>query len=115
MSRKIESLCTQFSLHHTINQLTHFTEHSSSLIDILLVSSKDHLILSGAGDPFFNQEIRYHFPIYGIFKFSKPKPKTFMRHIWSYEQGNYDLLRQKALSIDWSSLQDNDVVYMLKI
>ena len=38
-----------------------------------------------------------------------------MRHIWSYEQGNYDLLRQKALSIDWSSLQDNDVVYMLKI
>ena len=109
MSRKIELLCTQFSLHQTINQPTHFTEHSSSLIDILLVSNKDHVVLSGVGDPFLNQEIRYHCPIYGIFKFSKPKPKTFMRHILSYEQGKYDLLRQKALSIDWSSLQDNDV------
>ena len=109
MSRKIESLCTQFSLHQTINQHTHFTEHSSSLIDILLVINKDHLILSGVGDPFLNQEIRYHCLIYSIFKFSKPKSKTVMRHIWSYEQGNYDLLRQKVLSIDWSSLQDNDV------
>ena len=45
MSRKIESLCTQFSLHQAINQPTHFTEHSSSLIDILLVSNKDHLLL----------------------------------------------------------------------
>ena len=75
MSRKIESLCTQFSLHQTINQHTHFTEHSSSLIDILLVINKDHLILSGVGDPFLNQEIRYHCPIYSIFKFSKPKSK----------------------------------------
>lgn len=60
MSRKIESLCTQFSLHQTINQLIHSTEPLSSLIDILLVSKKDYLILSGVGDPFFNQEIRYH-------------------------------------------------------
>ena len=28
--RKIEYFCTQFSLHQTINQPTHFTEHSSS-------------------------------------------------------------------------------------
>lgn len=64
MSRKIESFCTQFSLHQTINEPTHYTEHSSSLIDILLVSNKDHLILSGVGDPFLNQEVRYHCPIY---------------------------------------------------
>ena len=42
-SRKIDSFCTQFSLYQTTDQPTHFTEHSSSLIDILLVSNKEHL------------------------------------------------------------------------
>ncbi|MCW4344426.1 MAG: reverse transcriptase domain-containing protein [Candidatus Thiodiazotropha endolucinida] len=108
-SGKINSLCTQFSFFQTIEQPTHFTEHSSSIIDIILVSSKDNLILSGVGDPFLDQDIRYHCPIYGIFKFTKPKCKTFKRHIWNYEQGNYDLLRNKAMLVDWNSLQDDDV------
>ena len=109
MSRKIDSLCTQFSLYQSINQPTHFTEHSSSLIDILLVNNKDQLTVSGVGDPFLNQDVRYHLPIYGIFKFSKPKIKTFTRHVWSYEQGDYDLLRQKASAIDWNSLQNDNI------
>ena len=66
--RKIEHFCTQFSLHQSVNQPTHFTEHSSSLIDILLVSNKDNLILSGVGDPYLNQVIRYHCPIYVNFR-----------------------------------------------
>lgn len=73
MPRNLDSLCTQFSLYQSINQPTNFTEHSSSLIDILLVNNKDQLIVSGVGDPFLNQGVRYHCPIYGIFKFSKPK------------------------------------------
>ena len=108
-STKISSLCTQFSFFQAIEQPTHFTENSSSVIDIILVSSKDNLILSGVGDPFLNQDIRYHCPIYGIFKFTKPKCKTFKRHIWNYERGNYDLLRSTALLMDWDSLQDNNV------
>lgn len=32
-----------------------------------------------------------------------------MRHIWSYEQGNHELLRHKASYVDWNLLQDNDV------
>ena len=83
---------------------------------MLLVSNKDYLILSGVGDPFLNQEIRYHCPIYGIFKFSKPKVQTFMRHIWSYEQGDYDLLREKASTFDWTSLQSDDIdIYAINL
>ena len=108
-SRKIESLCIQFSLYQSIDQPTHFTENSSSLIDIVLVSNKDHLLLSGVGDPFLNQDLRYHCPIYGIFKFSKPKFKTFSRHVWYYEQGNFNLLRDKASLFDWESLRDSDI------
>ena len=68
-TRKIESLCTQFSFYQSFDQPTHFTENSSSLIDIVLVSDKVHLLLSGVGDPFLNQDRRYHCPMYGIFKF----------------------------------------------
>ena len=51
-ARKIDSLCTQFSFYQSINQPTHFTENSSSIIDILLVNNKAHLIVSGVGDLF---------------------------------------------------------------
>ena len=54
-ARKIQSLSEQFSLHQCISESTHFTEHSSSLIDILLLTKPNHLILSGVGDPFYNK------------------------------------------------------------
>ena len=108
-SRKIESLCLQFSFFQSIDQPTHFTENSSSLIDLLLVSNKDHLLLSGVGDPFLNQELRYRCPIYGIFKFSKPRVKTFLRHVWYYERGDFNLFRDKASTPDWESLQSSDI------
>ncbi|MES9994044.1 MAG: reverse transcriptase family protein [Candidatus Thiodiazotropha sp.] len=107
-ARKIDSFCQQFSLYQSVDQPTHFTENSYSLIDIILVNNKNNLILSGVGDPFLNQEIRFHCPVFGIYKFSKPKFKSFLRHIWRYELGDYDLLRQKASAIDWDSLQDDD-------
>ena len=108
-SRKIYSLCTQFSLFQSITQPTHFTENSSSLIDVILVTNKENLILSGVGEPFLNQELRYHCPVYGILKFSKQKHKTFTRHIWSYEHGNYNILREKASSFNWNTCHDNDI------
>ena len=108
-AKKINSICSQFSFYQSITQPTHFTENSSSLIDILLVTNKTHLIVSGVGDPFLNQEIRYHCPIYGIFKFSKPKYASFTRHIWNYDKGNYELLHNKATSFDWDYIKDNDI------
>ena len=108
-SRKIHSFCTQFALFQAINEPTHFTETSSSLLDILLVSNNSHLIVSGVADSFLNQEHRYHCPIFGIYNFSKPKSKSFTRHIWKYDQGDYNLLRNKAAFTDWVSLEDNDI------
>lgn len=52
--RTIDSFCTPFFLFQTIEQPTSFTEHSSSFIDIILVSDKHHLILNGVGDAFLN-------------------------------------------------------------
>ena len=108
-NRKILSMSQQFSLHQCISEPTHFTETSSSLIDIILVSNKNSIILSGVGDPFLSQDTRYHCPVFGIMNFTKPKHKCFNRHIWIYEKGNYALLREKALMTDWNNLKDENV------
>lgn len=109
-ARKIESFCTIFSLYQSINQPTHFTENSSSLIDIVLVSNKDNLIVSGVGDPFLNLDVRYHCPVFfGILKFTKPRQKTFIHHIWSYDNGNYNLLRNTAANMNWAAFHDNNI------
>ncbi|MCG8046489.1 MAG: reverse transcriptase domain-containing protein [Candidatus Thiodiazotropha endolucinida] len=107
-SRKIESLCLQFSLHQLIDKPTNFTEHSSSILDLLFVSNEEHILLSGVGEPFLNQPLRYHCPVYGVLKFSKPKATSFTRHVWYYGKGDYNLLRQRASELDWESLYNND-------
>lgn len=109
LSVKVKNLCEEFSLSQTINQPTHYTEHSSSLIDIILTNNENHFIFSGVGDPFLNQETRYHCPIFGILNFSKSKSKSYLRHTWSYERGDYDLLRYKAETTDWESLYDPNI------
>ena len=38
-ARKVDNKCLQYDLHQMINDPTHFTETSSSLIDIMLVSN----------------------------------------------------------------------------
>ena len=106
-SRKIHTFCIQFALFQAINESTHFTETSSSLLDILLVSNNSHFIVSGVADPFLNQEHRYHCPIFGIYNFSKPKSKSFTRHIRTYDQGDYNILGNKAT--DWKSVEDNAI------
>ncbi|MCG8096816.1 MAG: hypothetical protein JAZ17_24870 [Candidatus Thiodiazotropha endolucinida] len=108
-SRKITSLCSEFALCQCINEPTHFTETSESLIDLLFVHNKNSLILSGVGDPFLGQEHRYHCPIYGAFKFCRPKIKSFTRQIWNYDRGDYNLLRTKAADTDWNTLRNDDV------
>ena len=66
-ARKIDSLCQQFNLSQTIAEPTHYTESSNSLIDLILLSDETSLIKSGVADPFLDQDVRYHCPIYGIF------------------------------------------------
>ena len=73
-------------------------------------------MFSGVGDPFLNHEHRYHCPVFGILKFTKPKKKSFTRHIYNYNNGNFDLLRDKASSFDLDTLQgENKDIYASNI
>ena len=106
---KIFNLCQEFSMYQCITESTHYTENSVSLLDIVLVNNSDSVISSGTGDPFLNQENRYHCPVYGGLNFTKPKTKVIERNIWLYDQGNYELLREKAVRTNWIDLRHDDI------
>ena len=67
---KIYNICLQYKLHQIINEHTHYTKQSPSIIEINLVSNPNIILLRGVGNPFLNQDIRYHCPIFGVFKFT---------------------------------------------
>ena len=92
-----------------ITDPTHFTETSNSIIDLFLTSNKTDVLLSGVGEPFLEQNIRYHCPIYCILKFDKPKLKPFSRHIWLFDRGNYESLSQEISNTNWDMLKNNDI------
>ena len=56
-ANKILDICKQYNLHQLIKELTYFTEYSSSLIDLILVSNLQSIDLSGVGEPFLSQDI----------------------------------------------------------
>ena len=78
--RKINDFCNQFSLTQVVNEPTYFTEHSSSLIDLMLVSNPNHIILNGMGDTSIGQDLRYHSLIFGIFEFCENKGKRKVQY-----------------------------------
>ena len=59
--RKINDLCQHFSLEQIITQPNHHTENS--ITDLFLMSNNNRVLLSGVGEPFLDQNIRYHCPI----------------------------------------------------
>ena len=77
--QKIDSLCMQFGMSQIIRDSTHYTENSQSLIDIFLVTSPDDVIDSGVGEPFLDQNVRFHCPIYCILRFNRTTASTFRR------------------------------------
>ena len=56
-----------------------------------------------------SQDLRYHCPVFGVLNFSKPRGKSYVRTTWSYDRGDYNLLKQKASLNDWESFYDTDI------
>ena len=73
------------------------------------MSSKNRVLLSGVGEPFLDQNIRYHCPIYCVYNFDKVIPQSFTGHIYLYHRGDNETLALELTRTDWSSLKDNNV------
>lgn len=108
-SRKIGDLCQEYGLSQLITDSTHYTETSQSTLDLILTNNSTDILLSGVGEPFLDQNIRYHCPVFCILNFDKQKVSSFKRHIWLFDQGNYHSLSNELRETDWENLKELNI------
>lgn len=107
-SNKLSRLISSYNGHQLINSPTHFTETTSSTIDIIFVKSADNVIKGFVSDPFIPNLTRFHCPVVCVLKCNKSKPSNYKRRIWLYDQGNYDEFRNQLSSKDWSFINNDN-------
>ena len=94
-SSKMRDILQNYNLKQLIAIPTSFTEHSSTLIDLFITNVQELIEHCDVGDPFLDVNVRYHCPIFGMLKITKPKISSVKRKIWIYDKGNYQLYREK--------------------
>ena len=62
-NNKMIDLLLEYNLKQIITEPTHFTENSSSLIDLTLVRNNNNVLTSSVADPFMANYTRYHCPV----------------------------------------------------
>ena len=99
----------EFHLSELFTDLTHFTEHTASTIDLVLVhnTANQCTVL----DHFIPDQIRYHCPMVVYIKFTRPSTISFNRKIWNYMLADYDKCRHYYRNLTFvKHLQtDNDI------
>ena len=108
-NQKIINICQYFNLDQLIVEPTHFTENSSSILDLVFTTNKCNILSSGVGDPFLEHNIRFHCPIYFVLNFRKTVTPVLRRHIWLYDRGDYQAFSQNIIETNWESLKNNDI------
>ena len=110
---KLTHLISSYHSYQLISGPTHFTENSSSLIDIISVKRPDSVVSSYAADCFLPDLIRYHCPIIAVFNFKNPKSVAFNRSIWKYELGDYTKYCNILNSTNWNTLLSSNALESL--
>ncbi len=77
VANKISRLISSYNSEQLISTPTHFTENSSSLIDLIFTKNTAHVISSFVADPFIPNLVRYHCPVVAVIKLDKPKSTSF--------------------------------------
>ena len=108
-SKKLQNLMQTYNLKQLIDESTHFTESSSSLIDVILVNKTNNVLASAVCDPFIPNLIRFHCPVAVLLKFLKPKQNCYSRKIWKYDLGDYTKYRQLLTEYNWDDILVGDV------
>ena len=107
--RKVKDIMRLYNLHQLINEATNFTEHSQSLIDLIVTNNPSFITYTEVG-PALTDLTRFYCPTYGIFNCKKHTSSCYKRNIWLYEKGNYDDLRRDLQSVQWDTfIIENDV------
>ena len=79
------------------------------IIDLFLTANKGNILSSGVGDPFLDQNVRYHCPIYCVLNFNKVQTPLYARKIYLYDRGNYQSLSDELIKTDWNKIKNNGI------
>ncbi|KAH3772702.1 hypothetical protein DPMN_174045 [Dreissena polymorpha] len=93
-----------YNTEQLITTPTQFTEHSSSLIDPVFMKNPSQLLSSYVTDPFVPNIIRFRCPVVVVLNFVKPKPSTYRRRFWLYNEGYNTQFKNNLKSINWDSI-----------
>ena len=105
--KHLKELIANYDFTQLINESTHFTEQSSTLIDVIITSNPNIVVASEVCDPFVPNRMRFHCPVAVILSFMKFKPQNYKRQIWKYEEADYNKYRQILSEAELSTLVTN--------
>ena len=106
----MQDLLQHFSLRQLIDEVTHFTEQSVSLINLIIVRNTNNILSWGVADPFIPDHTRYHCPVLVFLKFIRPKARTYKRKIWNYQRAEFVKYRQLLSEHDLvTQIRDHDL------
>ncbi len=103
-SNKITRLISSYNAEQLITTPTHYTEHSSSLIDLMFIKHTQHVLTSFVADPFIPDLVRFHCPTITVMKFDKPNVGYYKRRIWLYDKGDYGKYREILKNSNWDNV-----------
>ena len=77
-----------------------------NILDLLFTTNPSAIPVISILDPIHDLD---HLPIYAETSDKTFVPKSYTRHIWSYDKGDFTMLRNSLESTDWNHLLDPDV------
>ena len=75
------------------------------IVALFITANKGNVLLSGVGDPFFGQKVRYHCPIYCVLNFYKVQTPIYTRKFYLYDRGNYQSLSDDLIQTGWNKIK----------
>ena len=115
-SNKINDRFQLYYLKQLINEEIHFTEHSASLIDLIMTRNSNSVLLSGVLDPFIPDQIRYHCPIILLLKFTRPLLRAYSQNIWNYSRADFDKYRELLMEFHLeNAAEQNEIENSMQI
>ena len=77
LPNKMQNLILSYDLCQLIDEQTHFTENSSTLIELALVNNPSNVLFSDVISPIVPNLVRFHCPILVTLKFRKINTENF--------------------------------------
>ena len=74
---------------------------------MIFTINRNTLLISGVDEPFLEQNVRYHCPVFCVLNFTKPKTPIYQRKIYLFDRGNYNAFSNDLVQIDWLALRSN--------